>query len=95
MTDYDKLVDTLAKALVAELRKQPSLAGLPSPELVARAKAEIQAEDEAERAATLAISSNPDLPSEHPDHICGALCDGQDGSSSHCARLRRKLFGRG
>lgn len=33
------------------------------------------------------------LPSSHPDHICGIFCDGQDGSNSHCARLRAKLFG--
>lgn len=32
------------------------------------------------------------LPPEHPDHICGMFCDGQDGSNSYCARLRRKLF---
>lgn len=34
------------------------------------------------------------LPPEDPDHICGMMCDGQDGSNSDCARIRRKLFGK-
>lgn len=33
------------------------------------------------------------LPSEHPDHLHGLMCDGQDGMNSYCERLRRKLFG--
>jgi hypothetical protein len=34
------------------------------------------------------------LPSEHPEHIHGMMCDGQDGMNSYCERLRRKLFGK-
>lgn len=32
-----------------------------------------------------------DLPPDHPDHTCGLCCDGQDGRSSDCARIRRAL----
>lgn len=39
------------------------------------------------------INRRSNLPPEHPDHICGMMCDGQDGSNSYCARLRWKLFG--
>lgn len=31
------------------------------------------------------------LPSEDPEHICGIFCDGQDGQSSMCWRVRDKL----
>ena len=35
------------------------------------------------------------LPSENPDHLCGLLCDGQDGvKTSDCARVRIRLFGK-
>lgn len=32
------------------------------------------------------------LPSEHPDHVCGMHCDGQDGMNSTCAQTRSRLF---
>lgn len=71
-------------------------------ERVAIAKAEIEREDRetARRAALREITDAPilaetarraRLPPEDPDHICGMMCDGQDGQNSHCARLRRKL----
>lgn len=71
---------------------------------VTDAKREIAEEDErAEAAARLRRASaavveaenerRAKLPSEHPDHICGVRCDGQDGMNSRCARLRVKLFG--
>lgn len=61
---------------------------------VARAKREIELEDlgAAKRLAE-SSRSRDSLPSEHPDHVCGLMCDGQDGSNSQCARLRTKLFG--
>ena len=34
------------------------------------------------------------LPPEDPDHICGMRCDGQDGQSSDCYKIRMKLFGK-
>ena len=34
------------------------------------------------------------LPPEDPDHICGMMCDGQDGRNSDCCRIRVKLFGK-
>lgn len=67
------------------------------------AKAEIAREDEAARnrlsepdvAAQIAENQcHSQLPSEHPDHIHGIMCDGQDGMSSYCSRLRFKLFGK-
>lgn len=74
---------------------------------VAAAKAEIAEEDRRAVEARLARHATPayraqvdegsrrtKLPSEHADHLCGMLCDGQDGSNSYCARLRRKLFPR-
>lgn len=36
-------------------------------------------------------SHDRNLPSENPDHTCNMLCDGQDGQSSYCYRLRSKL----
>ena len=30
------------------------------------------------------------LPSSDPNHVCGMFCDGQDGSNSNCAMLRRQ-----
>ena len=68
---------------------------------VTAAKMEILAEDEAarridtpERQAQVEENRRRNhLPSEARDHICGMMCDGQDGASSYCARLRRKLFG--
>ena len=30
------------------------------------------------------------LPSSDPNHLCGMFCDGQDGSNSNCAMLRRQ-----
>lgn len=74
----------------------------PSASEVAAAKRAIAAEDEVARqlrerpeqiAAAAENSRRSRLPSEHPDHICGLSCDGQDGQNSYCARLRRKLFG--
>ena len=76
--------------------------GAPSPDLVAAAEREMRAEDVAvrklqdtseRRAIETETSRRSSLPPEHPDHICGMMCDGQDGASSYCARLRRKLFG--
>ena len=73
----------------------------PSPEEVARVQAEILAEDEAHakaqdtperRAQAAEVSRRAGLPSEHPEHIHGLRCDGQDGQSSYCERLRAKLF---
>lgn len=75
----------------------------PTKARVAAAEAEIAAEDEASRnrqsppeiEAKIADNRRRSrLPSEHPEHIHGMMCDGQDGQSSHCARLRDKLFGR-
>lgn len=34
------------------------------------------------------------LPPEHPEHLCGWMCDGQDGWSSDCCKIRTKLFGK-
>lgn len=75
---------------------------------VAVAKAELAEEDrKAEEARRSRVASpeykakiadidrRSNLPSEHPEHLCGMPCDGQDGSNSYCARLRRKLFGGG
>ena len=67
---------------------------------VTAAKMEILAEDEAarlridtpeRRAAAAESMRRASLPSEDKEHICGMSCDGQDGSNSYCARLRRKL----
>ena len=76
---------------------------MPTAEEIARARIEIEKED----AARLAYWDRPDikaitdetsrrskLPSEDIDHIHGISCDGQDGASSYCIRLRMKLFGR-
>lgn len=70
---------------------------MPDPAAVARALAEVDAEDRAtvEHNSEVArqMSTRPrDLPSEHPDHTCGLHCDGQDGRNSRCARIRAKLF---
>lgn len=65
---------------------------------VARAKAEIEAEN-AEMEAARRVQPDPEierrtlLPPEDPEHLCGPTCDGQDGSNSYCTRLRQKLFG--
>lgn len=73
----------------------------PNKSAVAAAKREIAVEDEEARrlrespeqqAVSDENSRRSRLPSEHPDHICGMLCDGQDGQNSYCSRLRRKLF---
>lgn len=37
------------------------------------------------------INRKSNLPSDDPEHICGPRCDGQDGQSSYCYRLRSKL----
>lgn len=75
----------------------------PTPERVAKMKAEIIAEEEArekrvresfESDAYKETARRSNLPSEDPDHIHGMRCDGQDGNSSYCERLRVKLFGR-
>ena len=69
---------------------------------IEEAERQIEAEDRADRARRdspedrAAIAENErrsSLPPEHPDHCCGLMCDGQDGASSYCARLRAKLFG--
>lgn len=69
---------------------------MPSADAVAAAEAEIATEDRAYAAQCSALAAaqarRAPLPSEHPDHTCGLHCDGQDGSNSHCARLRSKLF---
>jgi len=36
------------------------------------------------------LPSTSRLPGWHPKHVCGLFCDGQDGSSSQCARERRE-----
>ena len=68
---------------------------LPSKRAVAQAKREVKEEiriaEEQKRARSRKLLDG--LPSEHPDHVCGLMCDGQDGASSYCARLRFKLFG--
>lgn len=71
-----------------------------SKEQIEQAKREIEIEDEErlKRARSPEIEAivaenhrRSDLPSEHPDHIHGMFCDGQDGATSYCMRLRRKL----
>ena len=46
------------------------------------------------RSRKISWKKAPMLPSEHPDHVCGILCDGQAGPTSYCYRLRQKLFGK-
>lgn len=74
----------------------------PTKKQVAKAKAEIEAENKKSReytetpeyvAACEENSRRASLPSEDPEHIHGMMCDGQDGSNSYCDRLRNKLFG--
>lgn len=65
----------------------------PSAQQVAQAKKEIELEDAAAALLVAPVSNRSSLPSEDPNHVCGLLCDGQDGANSYCARLRRKLFG--
>jgi hypothetical protein len=72
----------------------------PTRKQVAKAKDEIAAEDYAksilERGDEDVVAENSrrsSLPSEHPEHIHGMMCDGQDGMNSYCVRLRTKLFG--
>lgn len=74
---------------------------LPTKKQIAAARAAIAEEMRAaavygetpERQAIAAdIVRRSSLPSEHPEHIHGMLCDGQDGMNSYCERLRRKLF---
>lgn len=74
----------------------------PTKKQVKAAHAQIAAEDRAaERARDTPanrriIDENrrrSSLPSEHPEHIHGMMCDGQDGMNSYCCRLRMKLFG--
>jgi len=76
----------------SSFRKQVQL---PSPEQIAKAQQEIKEEDEAaRRKIQLAeLDRRTSLPSEHPDHLHGLHCDGQDGCNSYCVRLRKKLFG--
>lgn len=75
----------------------------PTPEqvAVAEAEAEIKAEDQKardyySRPDIVAIceenARRSNLPSEDPERIHGIFCDGQDGGSSYCMRLRAKLF---
>lgn len=75
----------------------------PTKAQIDKARAEIAAEDKATQeyyespevqASCEENNRRANLPSEHPDHICGIRCDGQDGWTSYCARLRIKLFGR-
>ena len=71
---------------------------MPSAEAIARARAEIEAENRAASQPDPLAAYRPrqqSLPSEHPDHTCDMYCDGQDGWNSDCARIRRKLFGGG
>lgn len=62
---------------------------------VAAAKKELAAENEEIERRRVESMKNyvapVPLPSDHPDHFCNMYCDGQDGSNSECARLRRKL----
>lgn len=73
----------------------------PTKKAVAAAKRALAAEDEARERARITSVDSPaaaenarrsSLPSEHPEHVCGMSCDGQDGANSYCARLRAKLF---
>lgn len=73
----------------------------PTKAQVAAAEAEIDAEDLRPRVYNVdeerVIAENArrsSLPSEDPEHIHGMMCDGQDGMSSYCERLREKLFGK-
>lgn len=70
----------------------------PTRKRVAAAEAEIAAEDarrfamsRLDTAVTLDNRRRSNLPSEDLEHICGLKCDGQDGQTSHCYRLRAKL----
>lgn len=67
---------------------------MPTKSQIEGAWAEIEAEDR--QPLDFIIHGGPAadyLPPEHPEHICGIRCDGQDGASSYCSRIRRKLFG--
>lgn len=77
-----------------------TMLGCASPKTVAAAKAEMARENEAhaeyyKRPDIVAQGEEnnrrSNLPSEHPEHICGMRCDGQDGRTSDCWRLREKL----
>jgi hypothetical protein len=82
-------------------KKKPNLpTEMPTPEQIEAAVREIEAEDKAARArireydpVAAENGRRSQLPSEHPEHIHGMMCDGQDGMNSYCERLRRKLFG--
>ena len=72
----------------------------PTTEQIETAKREIAEEDARARrmsakdeAVVAETRRRSQLPSEHPEHIHGMMCDGQDGDNSYCARIRRKLFG--
>ncbi len=74
---------------------------IPSAEEIARASAEIERENRATqdyynspavRAIVADTNRRSNLPSEHPEHICGVICDGADGNG-YCNRIRAKLFG--
>ena len=76
---------------------------LPTKEEIEAARWALEAEDEAAARARhtpthdAIVAENARrtaLPSEHPDHIHGMMCDGQDGQNSWCVRLREKLFGK-
>lgn len=72
----------------------------PTKSQIEKARREIQDEDNARQERMnspevqrriMEINRKSNLPSEDPEHICGMRCDGQDGQSSHCYRLRKKL----
>ena len=74
---------------------------MPTEQQIAAARLEMEQEDRAREKAehtlereTIVEENNrrSNLPSEHPEHMCGMMCDGQDGWNSDCARVRRKLF---
>ena len=68
---------------------------MPTDAEIEEARRQINEEDKKQEGLIVEYAENRrrnHLPSEHPEHICGVMCDGQDGYSSYCARIRRKLF---
>lgn len=51
---------------------------------------EIEAEDDAKEVGFRKTSEAGRIPPQDPGHLCGVMCDGQDGHRSDCARLPAK-----
>lgn len=85
--------DVLADVAFSSIEARSVGVRQPTATEIARAQAEILAEDAAARARYMDDTRGTSLPSEHPDHVHNLKCDGQDGRSSQCVRLRVKLFG--